>query len=189
MTFIWTFHSLIVSDFFRLVAAPLSLLSSSSWDPSCFQIKKAVQPLKLDEEETVRAGRPDEGPAFVLRHRNSNLTENATNCSPAGPMSPQEKNTPNTSGSSTSHLSTAECPSHHGVSTGHTHLPAVSSFGALFRGMWHGGALLGHTVKQNQNSHPNVNNVKGVIKKLRAWSWSVWLFENKIIHHCLFSFK
>ncbi|KAG7222191.1 hypothetical protein INR49_016589 [Caranx melampygus] len=69
-----------------------------------------VQHLKLDGGETSGA----EGPAFVLRHRTSNLIEHTTDSTPTDPMSPREKGDTSTSGSSTSHLSTAECPSHNG---------------------------------------------------------------------------
>lgn len=94
----------------------LSFLSNPSWVRSSFQ-RRPVQRLKLDGGETSGA----EGPAFVLRHRTSNLIEHTTDSPPTNPMSPREKGDTSTSGSSTSHLSTAECPSHNGVSIQHRH--------------------------------------------------------------------
>lgn len=88
---------------------------------------RSVQRFKLDGGETSGA----EGPAFVLRHRTSNLTaQHTAECTPADPMSPREEGDSPTSGSSTSHLSTAECPSHSGVSMSltHTHSHVVGSW-------------------------------------------------------------
>ncbi|CAB1419035.1 unnamed protein product [Pleuronectes platessa] len=69
-----------------------------------------VQRLKLDGGETSGA----EGPAFVLRHRTSNLVQHTTDTTPTDPVSPRVKEDTPTSGSSTSPLITTECPSNNG---------------------------------------------------------------------------
>ncbi|KAG7258331.1 hypothetical protein CRUP_023666, partial [Coryphaenoides rupestris] len=51
-----------------------------------------------------------EGPAFVLRHRTSNLAERTTNGAHTDPVSLRAAEDTPTSGSSTNHLSATECP-------------------------------------------------------------------------------
>lgn len=97
-------------------SADLSGPLPAVWGPVGWLQWRQVQRPKLDGGETSGA----DGPSFVLRHRNSTLGGHTTDSRPTDPMSPREKaNTP-TSGSSTSHLSTAECPLQTGVSLQHT---------------------------------------------------------------------
>lgn len=131
---------------------PLSLLFGASWVRSSF-CWGLVQRFKLDGGETCGP----EGPAFVLRHRTSNLLEHTSDSAPTDPMSPREKEDTPTSGSSASHLSTAGCPSHNGVSSSkHTHTHAfiwlVQSHVA-----WYGST--GHSKSiPPKHTHPYINN-------------------------------
>ncbi|KAM3588128.1 uncharacterized protein V6R79_022069 [Siganus canaliculatus] len=77
-----------------------------------FSVQRSVRPFKLDGGETSAA----EGPAFVLRHRTSNLIDRrpADGVQPEDHTSPREKGETSTSGPSASSIRTSECPAHNG---------------------------------------------------------------------------
>lgn len=141
--------SWLVTHLTNQISSTSASLSAARWVHLSLRWRP-VQHFKLDGGEKSGA----EGPTFVLRHRTSNLiAQHTTESTPTGPMSPREKADLPTSGSSTSHLSTAECPSHSGVSIARTHLLWLVQSSEE----WCGSA--GYTVKvSHQNTHPQVYN-------------------------------